>query len=179
MKFKDLREYIRFLESKGDLRRISTPVSHELEITEIADRVIRSGGPALLFENVTGYDCPVLINLYGSHQRTAWALGVESMDDLVCRIEGLLNLMHGPPKGLMNKLRTLGQVVQLGSNQPKTVNNAPCQEVVIQGDDVDLYKFPVLKSWPLDGGPFVTLPLVITRDPETGVQNYGTYRMQV
>ncbi|MBC8281645.1 MAG: UbiD family decarboxylase, partial [Chloroflexi bacterium] len=179
MKFKDLREFIRFLEDKGDLRRITTPVTHELEITEITDRVIKSGGPALLFENVTGFDSPVLINMYGTHQRTAWALGVEKTEDLVERIEGLLNLMHGPPKGLMNKLRTLGQIVQLGSHQPKTVNNAPCQEVVIQGDDVDLYKFPIVKCWPLDGGPFVTLPLVITRDPETGVQNYGTYRMQV
>jgi 4-hydroxy-3-polyprenylbenzoate decarboxylase len=179
MKFKDLREFIRFLEDKGELRRIKTPVNHELEITEITDRVIRSGGPALLFENVTGFDAPVLINMYGTHQRTAWALGVENVDDLVDRIDGLLNLMHGPPKGLMNKLRTLGQIVQLGSHQPKTVNNAPCQEVVVHGDDVDLYKFPIMKCWPLDGGPFVTLPLVVTRDPETGVQNYGTYRMQV
>jgi 4-hydroxy-3-polyprenylbenzoate decarboxylase len=179
MKFKDLREFIRFLEDKGELRRIKTPVNHELEITEITDRVIRSGGPALLFENVTGFDAPVLINMYGTHQRTAWALGVENVDDLVDRIDGLLNLMHGPPKGLMNKLRTLGQIVQLGSHQPKTVNNAPCQEVVVHGDDVDLYKFPIMKCWPLDGGPFVTLPLVVTRDPETAVQNYGTYRMQV
>ncbi|KAA1283042.1 MAG: menaquinone biosynthesis decarboxylase, partial [SAR202 cluster bacterium] len=179
MKFKDLREFIRFLEEKGELRRITTPVTQELEITEITDRVIKSGGPALLFENVTGFDTPVLINMYGTHQRTSWALGVEKVDDLVSRIEGLLNLMHGPPKGLINKLRTLGQIVQLGSHQPRIVNKAPCQDVVIQGDDVDLYKFPIVKCWPLDGGPFVTLPLVITRDPESGVQNYGTYRMQV
>ena len=179
MKFKDLREFIRFLEEKGELRRITTPVTQELEITEITDRVIKSGGAALLFENVTGFDTPVLINMYGTHQRTSWALGVEKVDDLVSRIEGLLNLMHGPPKGLINKLRTLGQIVQLGSHQPRIVNKAPCQDVVIQGDDVDLYKFPIVKCWPLDGGPFVTLPLVITRDPESGVQNYGTYRMQV
>ena len=179
MKFKDLREFIRFLEEKGELRRITTPVTQELEITEITDRVIKSGGPALLFENVTGFDTPVLINMYGTHQRTSWALGVEKVDDLVSRIERLLNLMHGPPKGLINKLRTLGQIVQLGSHQPRIVNKAPCQDVVIQGDDVDLYKFPIVKCWPLDGGPFVTLPLVITRDPESGVQNYGTYRMQV
>ena len=179
MKFKDLREFIRFLEEKGELRRITTPVTQELEITEITDRVIKSGGPALLFENVTGFDTPVLINMYGTHQRTSWALGVEKVDDLVSRIEGLLNLMHGPPKGLINKLRTLGQIVQLGSHQPRIVNKAPCQDMVIQGDDVDLYKFPIVKCWPLDGGPFVTLPLVITRDPESGVQNYGTYRMQV
>ena len=139
MKFKDLREFIRFLEEKGELRRITTPVTQELEITEITDRVIKSGGPALLFENVTGFDTPVLINMYGTHQRTSWALGVEKVDDLVSRIEGLLNLMHGPPKGLINKLRTLGQIVQLGSHQPRIVNKAPCQDVVIQGDDVDLY----------------------------------------
>jgi len=179
MKFKDLREFILFLEEKGELRRITTPVSNELEITEIADRVIKSGGPALLFENVTGFDAPVLINMYGTHQRTAWALGVDNIDQIIGRVEGLLNLMHGPPEGLMNKLRTLGQLVHLGSFQPKTVNNGPCQEVVIQGDEVDLYKFPILKCWPLDGGPFVTLPLVITKDPETSIQNYGTYRMQV
>ena len=179
MKYKDLREFISFLEQKGDLRRITSPVSPELEITEISDRVIKSGGPALLFENVTGFETPVLINLYGTHQRVAWALGVDNLDAVVGRIEGLLDLMHGPPQGLMSKLRTLGQLVHLGSFQPKTVNNGPCQEVVIQGDDVDLYKFPILKCWPLDGGPFITLPLVITKDPETGIQNYGIYRMQV
>ena len=179
MNFKDLREYISFLERKGELRRIATPVDHELEITEIADRVIKSGGPALLFENPKGYDVPVLINMFGSSQRMAWALGVERLDDLAGRVQDLLGLMHGPPEGLMNKLRTLGQLVHLGSFQPKTVRAAPCQEVVFHGEDVDLYKFPILKCWPLDGGPYITLPLVITRDPQTGVQNYGTYRLQV
>ena len=179
MRFKDLREFIHFLEEKGDLRRVSSPVSHELEITEIADRVIKSGGPALLFENVTGFDTPVLINMYGSQQRMSWALGVDSLDDVVGRVEGLLDLTHGPPQGLIKKVRTLGQLVRLGSFQPKIVNHGPCQEVVISEDEVDLYKFPILKSWPLDGGPFVTLPLVITKDPETGIQNYGIYRMQV
>ncbi|MCH8298762.1 MAG: UbiD family decarboxylase, partial [Chloroflexi bacterium] len=90
MKFKDLREFIRFLEEKGDLRRITSPVSHELEITEIADRVIKSGGPALLFENVTGFDTPVFINMFGSQQRMAWALGVDNLDAVVDRVEGLL-----------------------------------------------------------------------------------------
>ncbi len=179
MKFKDLRDFISFLEVRDDIRRIQTPVSCELEITEITDRVIKRGGPALLFENVTGYDIPVAINIFGSEQRMAWALGVEKLDDLVERVQGLLQLMHGPPEGLLNKLRTLGQLVHMGSFQPKTVRNAPCQEVVLQGNEVDLLKFPVLKCWPLDGGRFITLPLVITRDPETGVQNYGTYRLQV
>ena len=179
MKFKDLREFISFLEGKDALRRIQTPVSCELEITEITDRVIKSGGPALLFENVSGYDTPVAINLFGSHQRMAWALGVEELDIAVERVHGLLQLMQGPPEGAVNKLRTLGRLVQMGSFRPKTVRNAPCQEVFLQGDDVDLFDFPILKCWPLDGGRFITLPLVITRDPETGVQNYGTYRMQV
>jgi 4-hydroxy-3-polyprenylbenzoate decarboxylase len=179
MNFKDLREYIAFLEQKGDLRRITAPVSCELEITEIADRVVQSGGPALLFENVTGYDVPVLINMFTSDQRMAWALGVEKLEDLVERMQGVLQLMHGPPEGLMNKLRTLGQLARLGSFQPKTVRNAPCQEVVLQGEEVDLFQLPILKCWPQDGGRYITLPLVITKDPETGVQNYGTYRMQV
>ena len=179
MKFKDLREFIAFLEEKNELRRIKTPVSWKLEITEIADRVIKSGGPALLFENVIGYDTPVLINMFGSDRRMAWALGVDHLDELVDRVEGLLQLRHGPPEGLMNKLRTLGQLVNLGSFQPKTVGNAPCQDVVYRGDEVDLFRMPVLKCWPLDGGRFITLPLVITRNPQTGVQNYGTYRLQV
>jgi 4-hydroxy-3-polyprenylbenzoate decarboxylase len=179
MKFKDLREFIAFLEQKGELRRIKTPVNPELEITEITDRVIKSGGPALLFENPEGFDIPVLINMYGSQQRMAWALGVEHLDEIVQRVESLLDLMHGPPEGLVNKLRTLGQLVHLGAYQPKTVRSAPCQEVVVEGDDIDLYKFPIIKCWPLDGGPYITLPLVITRDPVTGVQNYGTYRLQV
>ncbi|PKB67886.1 MAG: menaquinone biosynthesis decarboxylase [SAR202 cluster bacterium Io17-Chloro-G4] len=179
MKFTDLRDFVKFLEDKGELRRIKTPVDSELEITEIADRVVKMGGPALMFENVTGYDMPVLINMFGTGQRMAWGLGVDKLDDLVERVEGLLQLMHGPPQGLMNKLRTLGQLVHLGSFQPKTVNSAPCQEIVLQGDDVDLFQLPVLKCWPMDAGRFITLPLVITADPETGVQNYGTYRMQV
>jgi 4-hydroxy-3-polyprenylbenzoate decarboxylase len=179
MKFKDLREFIAFLEDKGELRRVSTPVSWELEITEIADRMAKQGGPALLFENVTGYDIPVLINMYGSEQRMAWALGVDHLDDLVGRLQGLLGLIHGPPEGLLNKVRTLGQLVHLGSFQPKTVGRAPCQEIVLKGDDVDLFQFPIIKCWPMDAGRYITLPLVITRDPETGVQNYGTYRMQV
>lgn len=179
MKFKDLREFVTFLESKGDLRRVGTPVTCELEISEIADRVVKRGGPALLFENVTGYDIPVLINMYGTEQRMAWALGVDHLDDVVERVQDLLQLTHGPPEGLVNKLRTLGQLVHLGSFQPKTVRRAPCQELVLHGEDVDLSHLPILKCWPLDGGRYITLPLVITRDPDTGVQNYGTYRLQV
>ena len=101
MNFKDLREFIAFLEDKGGLHRITTPVSHELEITEITDRVIKSGGPALLFENVKGFDIPVIINMYGSTQRTAWALGVDDLNQLVGRIEGVLDMVHSPPQGLV------------------------------------------------------------------------------
>ena len=179
MKFNDLREFIACLEERGELARIAAPVSPELEITEITRRVIQAGGPALLFEQPQGFDTPVLINMFGSDSRMAAALGVESLDELAQRIEALLQLAQGPPSGLLNKLRTLGQLAELASYRPKPVRRAPCQEVVLPGDEVDLYRYPIIKCWPLDGGPFITLPLVITRDPETGVHNYGTYRMQV
>ena len=179
MNFLNLRDFISFLEDKGELRRITAPTDPHLEITEIADRVIKSGGPALLFENPQGYDTPVLINIFGSDRRMAWALGVESLDEVAERVQGILNLVQGPPEGLAGKLRTLGQLVSLASFRPRTVTNPPCQDVVLQGEDVDLYKFPILHCWPMDGGQYITLPLVITRDPETGIQNYGTYRMQV
>ncbi|HLF04295.1 MAG TPA: UbiD family decarboxylase domain-containing protein, partial [Dehalococcoidia bacterium] len=174
-----MREFIALLEQRGELRHVSAPVSWELEIAEIADRMAKGGGPALLFDNVTGYDTPVVIGLFASERRMAWALGVEHLDELVDRFHGLLEMVQGAPEGVWNKLRTLGRLVQLGSFQPKTVGRAPCQQVVLQGDAVDLFKLPILQCWPMDGGRFITLPLVITRDPQTGTQNYGTYRMQV
>ncbi|MBI4201399.1 MAG: menaquinone biosynthesis decarboxylase [Chloroflexi bacterium] len=177
--FKDAREFISFLESKGELRRIKALVSCELEITELADRMSKRGGPALLFENVEGYSIPVLINTYGSMQRMAWALGAERLDDLAVRVRKLLGLMQGPPQGVMEKLRTGLDLLKMATYQPKTVRSAPCQEVVLTGDQVDLYKFPILRCWPMDGGRTITLPLVITRDPQTGIRNVGTYRMQV
>ena len=179
MHFKDLREFISFLESKGELRRIKNPVSCELEITEITDRVIKSGGPALLFENVVGYDMPLLINIYGTHQRMAWALGVEHIDELTQRVRKLLGLVQGPPSGLIPKMRTLGDLVGMARTQPKTVRRAPCQDVVLTGDDVDLNMLPALKCWPMAAGRYITLPLVITRDPESGRRNVGIYRMQI
>ena len=179
MNFKDLREFISFLEEKGELKRIKAPVSCELEIAEVCDRVVKSGGPALLFENVEGYDIPVLINMFGTERRMAWAMGVESLDDLVERVNQLLGIMQGPPHGIMEKLRTLGQLMRMASFQPKVIRNAPCQEVVFTGDEVDLNRYPILKCWPLDGGRYITLPLVITRDPQTGTRNVGMYRIQV
>ena len=179
MSFKDLREFIAFLEEKGELRRVQTPVSCELEIAELADRTVKAGGPALLFENVEGYDMPVVINLYGSRERMAWALGVESLDELAERVRKLLGMLQGPPSGMLNKVRALGELVGLARTQPKTVAKGPCQEVVITGDDVDVNMLPALKCWPEDAGRFITLPLVISRDPETGRRNVGIYRMQI
>ena len=179
MKYRDLRDFISFLEGKGELKRIKASVSCELEIAEVCDRVVKRGGPALLFENVEGYDIPVLINMYGTEQRMAWALGVERLDDLVERVRHLLGLLQGPPHGIMEKLRTLMELREMASFQPKVVRNAPCQEVVTTGEDVDLNSYPILKCWPLDGGRYITLPLVITRDPETGTRNLGMYRIQV
>ena len=179
MRFKDIQEFIAFLEERGELRRIKTSVSCDLEITEIADRMSKRGGPALLFENVEGHDIPVLINAYGSMQRMSWALGVEHLDELGERVRKLLGLMQGPPQGIMDKLRTLGELKKMASYRPKTVRKAPCQEVVFTGDQIDLNRLPILKCWPLDGGRTITLPLVISRDPETGTRNMGTYRMQI
>ena len=179
MSFKDLREFISFLEGKGELRRVRTPVSRDLEITELADRTVKSGGPALYFENVDGFDMPVVINLYGSHQRMAWALGVDGLDEIVERVRKLIGMAEAPPSGLLDKVRVLRDLAGIARTQPKTVSKAPCQEVVITGDEVDVNMLPALKCWPQDAGRFITLPLVISRDPETGRRNVGTYRMQV
>ena len=179
MAFKDLRQFISFLEEKGELRRIEAPVSRDLEIAEIADRTVKAGGPALLFENVEGSDTPVVINLYGTHQRMAWALGVEHLDELTDRIRKILGMLKGPPSGLLDKARALGDLVGMARTQPKMVSRAPCQEVVVTGEAVDLNALPALKCWPLDAGRFITLPLVISRDPASGRRNVGTYRMQV
>ena len=119
MKYRDLRDFIAFLESRGDLKRITAPVSCELEITEIADRTVKSNGPALLFENVEGYDIPLLINLYGTQQRMAWALGVEHLDDLVGRLEQLMSMAQQPPKGHRGQMRALGQLARLARTSPK------------------------------------------------------------
>ena len=179
MKYRDLREFVALLEQRGELRRISAPVSADLEITEISDRMVKSGGPALLFENVEGHSAPLLINLFGTHKRVALALGVEDIEELADRVRKLLALSQGPPSGIGGKMRALGELVGLARSQPKTVRRAPCQEVVLTGDDVDIFSMPVIRCWPLDAAPFITLPLVITRDPESGRRNVGMYRMQV
>ncbi|MFH1999369.1 MAG: menaquinone biosynthesis decarboxylase [Planctomycetota bacterium] len=177
MTFKDIREWIAGLEEAGELRRIQEPLSPDLEITEVSDRAIKAEGPALLFENPAGFNMPVLMNAFGSFRRMSMVLGVEKLDDAG---QDILDFLEAEmPKGLIQKLKMLPKVKRLADIFPKTVSRAPCHEVVLKGDDVDLTRLPVLKCWPQDGGPFITLPVVITRDPETGIRNVGMYRMQV
>lgn len=183
MAYRDLREFISRLEAGGELVRVAAPVSADLEISEIVDRV--SKGPAqanraLLFENVKGYSMPVLANAFGSARRMAWALGVEELGQLGTRLGDLLK--PELPSGIMSMLGKAGELwgvlksVGLG---PKLVHQAPVQEVVKQGDEASLVGFPILRCWPKDGGRYITLPTVITRDPVTGVRNVGMYRLQV
>ena len=133
MTFKDLRDFLAFIEKKGQLKRISAPVDRDLEITEISDRIMKSGGPALLFENVRGFDVPLVINVFGSRERTGWALGVDAWDELEGRIDRLLSLALGPPpKGLVGKLSALGEIIKVGRIGPREVSSGPCQEVVLR-----------------------------------------------
>ncbi|HAW60647.1 MAG TPA: menaquinone biosynthesis decarboxylase [Actinobacteria bacterium] len=176
MGFKDLRGFMGFLEKKGELRRVKTEVDSELEITEIVDRIVKSGGPALLFERVKGLEIPVVSNLFGSYNRMAWALGRESFGELENIISGAVPRL---PKTLGEGLKSLFKLALVSRIKPKIVKNAPCQEIVLEGEEVDLSRLPVLKCWPQDAGRFITLPLVTTKDPETGHQNIGMYRMQI
>ncbi|MGA2085210.1 MAG: UbiD family decarboxylase [Terracidiphilus sp.] len=198
MAYDDLRDWIKALEKAGELRRIREEVSPELEITEITDRVSKigakaragagvkgsagnyaPGGPALLFENVKGHPGhKVFINQFGSERRMALALGVDRLDEIAARITGLMNVKS--PEGFLDKIKMLPQLGALSSAFPKTVNakDAPCKEN-IRRDKFNLDYFPILKCWPHDGGRFITLPCVHTRDPRTGKRNIGMYRMQV
>ncbi len=196
MAYDDLRDWIKALEKHGELKRVTQEVSPELEITEITDRVSKigahgkvkssvaagkysPGGPALLFENVKGHPGQqVLINQFGSERRMALALGVENVNEIAGRISALMNLKA--PEGLFDKLKMLPQLGALTSAFPKTVSakDAPCKQVILK-DNFDLNQFPILKCWPHDGGAFITLPLVHTKDPRTGKRNIGMYRMQV
>jgi 4-hydroxy-3-polyprenylbenzoate decarboxylase len=176
MAYKDLREFMETLEKKGLLKRIKTEVSVELEITEILDRTVKNGGPALLFENVTGYDIPVLANAFGTMEQMCLALEVENLDDIGSRIQKLLEFEA--PSGLWEGIKKIPEIKELTSFAPKYVKSGSCKEV-IRRDGFSLDEFPVLKCWPEDGGRFITLPLVFTKNPETGKQNVGMYRMQV
>jgi len=177
--YSDLRDWISALERADELKRIRAEVDPILEITEITDRVSKSGqgGPALLFENVKGYrGWQVLINQFGSERRMKLALGVESLDEIAARIHQFLDAKS--PEGLLDKIKMLPMLADMAKFFPKTVSSGPCKEV-IRRDDFDLLQMPVLQCWPQDGGRFITLPCVITRDPKTGKRNVGMYRMQV
>ncbi len=180
MAYKNLSEFIAALELAGELVRVKAPVDPELEISEITDRVSKSagGGKALLFENVKGSRLPVLINAFGSYKRMAMAIGCRTIDE-PAEILGQLLEMTGIPKDLAGKARLLGQLIDLSKIPPKLVTRGACQEIVIPEGDVRLSDFPILKCWPNDGGRFITLPLVFTKDPETGKRNIGVYRMHV
>lgn len=178
MAFKDLREFISLLEEKNQLKRITHEIDCHLEMTEICDRTLRAGGPALLFENVKGHTTPVLGNLFGTTERVAMGMGQDSIEAL-SEVGELLAFLKEPepPKGMRdawNKLPIFKQVLNMA---PKLIKKAPCQEHVI--DDVDLHQIPIQTCWPGDAGPLITWPLVITRGPNKERQNLGIYRMQV
>jgi len=180
MKHSDLREFIDFLEQRGELKRISAEIDPHLEMTEICDRTLRAGGPALLFENPKGFDIPVLGNLFGTPERVAMGMGQENISALREVGELLAFLKEpDPPKGMKDLWEKRHQFKPILNMPAKLVKKAPCQQVVIEGDDVDLGKLPIQTCWPEDAGPLVTWPLVITRGPEKERQNLGIYRQQV
>jgi 4-hydroxy-3-polyprenylbenzoate decarboxylase len=177
MAYESLSAFIEFLEKKGELIRIPDEVDPVLEVTALVDKVSKSpnGGKALLFEKPKGSAYPLLINAFGSKQRMAWALGVDNIEEHAQAIREMLDLK--PPKGLVEKLKFLPKLAEIGKFPPVEVSKGACQEVVER--DPDLTTLPVLKCWPQDGGLTITLPLVYTQDPETGIRNIGMYRMQV
>ena len=175
MPYPDFQAFLAHLEAKGQLKRVRAEVDPKLEITEIADRLVRTGGPAVLFEKVKGSEIPVAINTYGSLKRMAWALGVEDVEEVAQQIQALLQLK--PPSGMLEKLKMLPTLLDMGSWAPKTVSSGICQEVTV--DPPSFGKLPILQCWPKDAGRFITLPLVISRDPVTGNRNVGMYRIQV
>jgi 4-hydroxy-3-polyprenylbenzoate decarboxylase len=174
---RDLREWIGLLEREGELVRVSAEVDPYLEITEIVDRTVRAGGPALLFERPKGSSHPLLINQFGTERRMCLGFGVAKLDDIGAKLADVLEMQ--PPEGLADKVRGLMQLKSIADSRPNVVRKGACQEIVLKGDDVDLGLLPVQTCWPDDAAPFITLPAVITRDPRTGQRNVGMYRMQV
>ncbi|MBN8730213.1 MAG: menaquinone biosynthesis decarboxylase [Acidobacteria bacterium] len=176
MAYQDLRAFIAALEKAGELKRISLEVDPVLEITEFADRAVKRGGPALLFEKPKGHTIPVLINAFASDRRMEIALEVDSVDLIAQRIAEYLQMRM--PEGILNKLKMLPVLAEVGAFFPKIVNDGPCKEV-IKREKFSLHDYPVLKCWPGDGGPFVTLPMVFSKNPVTGKRNCGCYRIQI
>ena len=186
MNYHDLRDFITQLEQMGELKRVSTPVSPHLEMTEICDRVLRQGGPAILFENPTGFDTPVLGNLFGTVRRVALGMG----QDVATEAEALAKLRDvgkvlsvlkepEPPKGFKDAWEKLPLLKQVLTMSPKLVSSAPCQDVVIEGKDVDITRLPIQHCWPGDVAPLITWGLTVTRGPNKTRQNLGIYRQQV
>jgi 4-hydroxy-3-polyprenylbenzoate decarboxylase len=169
----DLRSWIDLLEREGELIEVEAEVDPYLEITEITDRVVKRGGPALLFRNVKGSERPLLINQFGTERRMCLAFGEPSLDAVARKLEEVVEMQ--PPQGLVEKVKGLGKLKRLADSLPKTVSRGVCQELVLEPDLDDL---PIQHCWPGDPAPFITLPAVITRDPRTGVRNVGMYRMQ-
>ena len=182
MAYTDFQDFLNRLEREGELKRIRVPVDPHLEITEVSDRVMKmpDGGPALLFEKPTGKNFPLAINAFGSRRRMNMALGVADMEDIACEIEDLLKPevpaggLLGAAKEFLPKIQTL---LKIPPRHDK--GSGRCQEIIMQGEDVDLDKLPILHCWPDDGGRYITLPLVFTNDPNTGKRNVGMYRVQV
>ncbi|MBV8114895.1 MAG: UbiD family decarboxylase, partial [Silvibacterium sp.] len=186
MAYDDLRQWIKALEKAGELKRVRDEVDPILEIAETTDRASKAGkrggipgGPALLFERVKGYPgSAVLMNQFGSERRMQMALEVDSLDEIAARIRGFMEIKS--PEGFLDKVRMLPMLAEAGKFFPKTIpaKDAPCKQVILR-ENFNLLDFPILKCWPLDGGRFITLPCVVTRDPKTGKRNMGMYRMQV
>ncbi|MEE8150418.1 MAG: UbiD family decarboxylase, partial [Nitrosomonadaceae bacterium] len=180
MKYKDLRDFLAQLESKDELKRVTTEVSPYLEMTEICDRLLKTGGPAILFENPKGHNIPVLGNLFGTPRRVAMGMGKESVEALR-EVGKLLTYLKepDPPKGLKDtwdKLPVLKQVLNMA---PKVLSSAPCQDIIWEGKDVDLGRLPIQTCWPGDVGPLITWGLTVTKGPQKARQNLGIYRQQV
>lgn len=181
MAYEDLQEFLDVLKRHGELRTIEEPVSPRLEVSEICDRVVKAGGPALLFTNLTRpdgtrYDMPLLINTFGSVRRMCLALGVDSLDVLAAEIASFLE--PEIPDTLMGKIQMVPKLARLSALQPKSVGRAACQEVV-ETENPSMAGIPIITCWPMDAGPYITLPLVITRHPELGTRNIGMYRLQM
>src|SRR5262245_45786642 len=175
MAYATLDGFVAEIERMGELKRIRYPADPYLEITEIADRVMKAGGPALLFENPRGSRFPLLINAFGSQRRMNAALGVESLQEIAGQIEEIVKLEL--PQTWGGKLQALGKLSRVANAPPRRVKTGPCKEV-IHREDASLEILPIQTCWPEDGGPFITLPLVFTRHPVTGKRNVGMYRMQ-
>ncbi len=175
MAFRDLHQFIELLEREGELRRISVPLSPVLEISEVTGRMSKRGGPALLFEKVEGHSFPVVTNLFGSEKRMQLSFGGRSPDEVGEELKGFLEMK--PPDTLWKGIKALPRLHQLSKLFPRRVQKASCQEIVLK--EPDLWLLPALKCWPEDGGRYITFPLVITKDPDTGKRNVGMYRLQI